>query len=368
MRRQNKITLKEYLELVGKTNQFRKKKDVQPLRLGLYGEVGSIMSAMKKYKRDNLAVAKHKVKLIEELGDTFWYLCALCLKLGVPLEQLVAGASRCNHSSFQSESQINVDMYYANLIELAEAATALISPQGENPSHQEKLIKNFVDSFFRLMVVCKVRFNEVLDTNYSKVNSMFGPQLLRDLPNFDEGFSEYEKLPWKFKIEVCERTYRKSSRVYTRMGEVFIGNPLTDNISKEDGFRYHDVIHLAHVAILHWSPTFRGLLKRKRRSDKRIDEIQDGGRAIVVEEGLTALVFSKAKELDYFEGHDRISIDLLKTIQEFVRGYEVEDCPLWLWDRCILRAYEVLRLVRKNNGGVILGDRGKRTLHYKKLP
>ena len=367
MRRKDKMKLKEYLELVGKTNKFRKKDEVQPLRLGLYGEVGSIMSAMKKYQRENLAVAKHKVQLIEELGDTFWYLCALCLKLGVPLEDLVADACRCNYFSFEPVSEIDVDMYYANLIEVAEAAAALISPQGENPSHQEKLIKNFMDTFFRLMGVCKVRFNDVLDTNYSKVNSMFGPQLLKGLPNFDEGFSEYEKLPWKFKIEVCERTYGKNSRVYTRMGEVFIGNPLTDNISKEDGFRYHDVIHLAHVAILHWSPTFRGLLKRKRRSDKRIDEVQDGGRARVVEEGLTALVFSKAKELDYFEGHDRISIDLLKTIQEFVRGYEVEACPLWLWERCILRAYEVLQLVRKNKGGIILGDRGNRTLRYKPL-
>jgi hypothetical protein len=46
-----------------------------------------------------------------------------------------------------------------------------------------------------------------------------------------------------------------------------VGDPLTDNIADRDGYRFHDVFHFAHPAVLHWSPTFRALVKRKRKSD-----------------------------------------------------------------------------------------------------
>ena len=98
-----------------------------------------------------------------------------------------------------------------------------------------------------------------------------------------------------------------------------------------------------------------------------MDEAQDGGRAIVVEEGLTAWVFARAKELNYFEAQKSVSLDLLKTVQQFVVGYEVEACPLSLWEIAILRGYDVFRQVRSNNGGVIIGDRTKRTIEYAPL-
>ena len=75
------------------------------------------------------------------------------------------------------------------------------------------------------------------------------------------------------------------------------------------------MFHLAHAAILHWSPTVRSLTKRKRKTNSQVDEAQDGGRAIVVEEGLTAWVFSRAKQLGYFEHQDSVSFDLLKFVQ-----------------------------------------------------
>ncbi len=61
-------------------------------------------------------------------------------------------------------------------------------------------------------------------------------------PDFDIGFPEYEQLPRQFSIELRERD---NGKVYLRWNGVFIGDPLTDNIGEEDGFRYHDVIHFA---------------------------------------------------------------------------------------------------------------------------
>jgi hypothetical protein len=119
---------------------------------------------------------------------------------------------------------------------------------------------------------------------------------------------------------------------------------------------------------LHWSPTFRALIKHKRKSDPKVDEEQDGGRAIVVEEGLTAWIFSRAKQLEFFEDQKKgLSFDMLKTIQEFVNGYEVQDCPLKLWEDAILQGYDVFRKVRANNGGIVIGDRGNRKVTYKPL-
>lgn len=70
-------------------------------------------------------------------------------------------------------------------------------------------------------------------------------------------------------------------------------------------------------------------------------------------------------EIEFFVNQDRISFDLLKTVQEFVRGYEVEQCPLRLWERAILDGYAVFRQVRDNNGGLMIGDREARTIAYR---
>ena len=58
---------------------------------------------------------------------------------------------------------------------------------------------------------------------------------------------------------------------------------------------------------------------------------------------------------------------MLKTVQRFVRGYEVEACPLKLWEQAILEGYKVFRLVRDNNGGIVIGDREARTIEYKPI-
>lgn len=78
-------------------------------------------------------------------------------------------------------------------------------------------------------------------------------------------------------------------------------------------------------------------------------------------------IFARAKEINYFEGQQSVSFDLLKTVQQFVAGYEVEACPLRLWEIAILRGYDVFCEVLRNNGGTIVGDRLARTIEYRPL-
>lgn len=74
--------------------------------------------------------------------------------------------------------------------------------------------------------------------------------------------------------------------------EFQIGNDLDDNAIQDDGYRYHDVIHLAHATVLGWSPVLRALIGDQRRHVGDCDRLQDGARAKAIEEGLAACVFN----------------------------------------------------------------------------
>jgi hypothetical protein len=223
------------------------------------------------------------------------------------------------------------------------------------------LLRSFAVSYEQALQSAQVAFDQVVHKNAEKACGRFLDSAQSLLPVFDQTFEKEERLPDHFEITF---TQRKSGRCYLQWNGIFIGEPLTDNILDPDGYRFHDVFHFAHAAILHWWPTFRALIKQKRKSDPKIDEAQDGGRAIVVEEGLTAWIFARAKELNFFERQDSLSFDLLKSVQQFVRGYEVEACPLKLWETAILRGYDVFRKLCDNNGGIVIGDRNTRSISY----
>jgi hypothetical protein len=149
---------------------------------------------------------------------------------------------------------------------------------------------------------------------------------------------------------------------------VEIGSRLTDNKTVEDDYRFHDVFHLANAAILGWSPCLRALFKLKRKSSPDIDEMQDGARAILIEEGLSTLIFHHALRLNYFASVKTLDYSLLKAVQDFVSGYEVDQCPLWQWEQAILDGFEVFRKLRKYRRGVVIADLIKRSIDFEAYP
>jgi len=120
---------------------------------------------------------------------------------------------------------------------------------------------------------------------------------------------------------------------------VQVGDTLTDASFVADGYRFHDVFHLAHAAVLGWSPVSRSLLGRKRRSDPQIDEAEDGGRAIVIEEGIAALVFAYAASHNYLRDVQRVDNSLLETVRMLVAPLEVSVRSGADWERAILTGY-----------------------------
>lgn len=346
--------------------------DISPILQGLYGEVGGIMSTAKKHIREKSAYPGFKRAAEEEFGDALWYLAALCRRLNIPFDELFAEAASDERFRAAGAASDMIEMTFAQvampasidsvdttLFKLGRSTAALL----ENTPDRTKVV-TFTQDYLGALHAAKLSFSDVARDNLRKARGAFLEPRPEDLIDFDADFDIEEQLPRKFRIRVNQRD---SGRSYLQWNNVFIGDPLTDNITDPDGYRFHDVFHLAFAAILHWSPVMRALIKQKRKSRPEYDETQDSGRAIVVEEGLTAWIFARAKELNFFEGQERISLGILKTIGEFVAGYEVSRCPLKLWERAILDGYAVFRQIRDAQGGWIIGDRALRTIHYAPL-
>lgn len=371
------LLLRSYREKIAPTDKLPEH-DLRPVLLGLFGEVGSIMTTAKKRHREQKAYADtgyhHAAE--EEFGDTLWYFTALCKRLGFNVEDILqegkvvkewSKVPVAHNLTITPDSPLSSPSGLASLedtlFKLGESAASMFEVK-DSQNNAAALLRAFGRCYEKALESAEMTLDQVVAKNTDKVCGRFLDPEPSRLPTFDETFMEEERLPQQFEIKI---TQRKSGQCYLQMNNVFVGEPLTDNIADPDGYRFHDVFHFAHASILHWSPTFRALIKHKRKSIPIVDETQDGGRAIVVEEGLTAWIFVRAKELNFFKGQDKVSFDLLKGVSQFVRGYEVEKCPLKLWEQAILQGYEVFRQVRDKKGGIVVGNRATRTISYKPL-
>lgn len=365
------ILFSEYSKVVAETDVLGGE-DLRPVLMGLYGEVGGIMSTAKKHVREGAAYPGFRKAAEEEFGDTLWYLAAICRRIGVPLDDVFRAvtvepsyASVGAASDIASGAVVHVAIPKVTrsldeaLFHLGRAAANLL-----DATPRRDAVVEFARHYLDALGASELCFSDVVRSNIDKTRSAFIPPAIAELPCFDTDFNAEERLPETFRVRISQRGSGKS---YLQWNGVFVGEPLTDNIADGDGYRFHDVFHLAYAAILHWSPVVRALIKQKRKSINYFDEIEDGGRAIVVEEGVTAWIFTRAKELNYFDNQDRISMGLLKIIREFVTGYEVAQCPLKLWERAILEGYAVFRQVRDAQGGWVVGDRNARIIRYEPL-
>jgi hypothetical protein len=163
---------------------------------------------------------------------------------------------------------------------------------------------------------------------------------------------------------VSEEACADGVKVHLTLDGAPLGNELTDNAYENDGYRYHDVFHLAYAAVLGWSPVMRQLMKRKRKSNKDVDRIEDGGRAIAIEEGISALVFDYAHDHSYLEGVNDVDYGILRTIKQLTRHLEVRDCSEHQWQDAILQGFAAWRQLQRAKKGIVIGDLEKRTFSF----
>lgn len=336
---------------------------------GLFGEIGSILAVSKKAERDG-AGFDLQYSLVEELGDALWYFSRLCKRRGWSVCNVVGA---CVSSRPFQVAPTAIGFHPVALVpskselsnveasrRLAAGAAGLLSLSIKDVK-KEQLV-DFFSSYLDFVSVSGLSFQAIIDFNLKKTLGRYSEIDVESMVDFDVGEHADEQLPRDFEIEIVQRY---NGRSYMKKGGVFIGDPLTDNIAIGDGYRFHDVFHMSYAAILHWSPVFRALLKNKRKGNPLKDEAEDGGRAIVIEEGVSAWLFSIAKENNFFEGQEKLSFDVLKTVKQFVRGYEVEVCPYGLFEKAILEGYKVFRELNKFESGVIVGSRAQRTIQFR---
>ncbi|WP_186266933.1 nucleoside triphosphate pyrophosphohydrolase family protein [Burkholderia gladioli] len=208
-----------------------------------------------------------------------------------------------------------------------------------------------------------LKLDDVAKANLKKTQDRWGAQNTGVLA-FDDIFEENERLPRRFEVELSEVVVKGRTKIRMRVNGKKIGDDLTDNADDPDGYRFHDVFHLGYVAVLGWSPVIRKLLKRKRKSNPQIDEVQDGGRAQVLDEGVAALVFDYAKEHRWLEGVTDLDYKLLRTVKGVTSLLEVRERSLGEWQRAILVGFDVWRQVLSAGGGKILVDQDAKNLTF----
>ena len=361
------MTLDEYQKrafATARVNWSNREAQAIPL-LGIVGELGSVSSEMKKAVRDGKAYTDGPAHLCEEFGDLLWYVAAVASRQGICLGALAKkGATNSDAKPAP----------FAHIFVLMSAVTALVEAvqshdQNPSPSRRRKLSSRLSTCLAALILAIrreKLTLSSVMAENLRKGESKFGDSPVdAPAPCFDRGYPTYERLPREMQIQVLERDRGKDRvEVILRSRDMNIGDRLTDNATRDDGYRYHDVFHFAYAAVLGWSPVIRNLLRCKRKSKPEVDESQDGARAGIVEEAIAHTVFQYAEGHSLLRNLKHIDHGITQLICRMVRGLEVQDLAMHEWERAIFVGFEAFQALKQHRGGWLMLNAETRSLTY----
>ncbi len=422
----------DYNDFVRKTDQYVNKAREERHAIALYGLVGEIGSLVSAVKKKILAEGGERQwdqpneEIKEELGDALWYAFSLAQvvnngsfdilandiallrqeigseneraqKIGVALDPSTRDAFLAAATSFPSSDGYCFDDYQKLAFKTArtdgqvllEVCLAVLWQLGAEllranlPQIEITLNKNVADRpantvlgeitwhLCALASLYHLSMDDVVAFNRTKVR--FRSERGTPTPLHDEDRDPREQFPRTFEVAFVP-VGPGQSRMYFN-GKA-VGDDLTDNAYDDDGYRFHDVIHLALIAHLGWSPVVSGFMKRKRKlKNDKVDEVEDGGRAQVVEELVIKAIHSEGERQAQLtgrcsvDGPDRlfphrslITFQLLKTLRMYVDGLEVAKNAFWEWEDAIYAGCEVFLHLRREKQGTVQVD-----LHQRKL-
>ena len=349
--------LKTYSKAAASTDKFEGRKDHDLLlAVGMLGEAGSIVSEIKKMCREGLAYPGYSRRLTEELGDFLWYFTRLAY---------LYDAKKLNDGTATKKSGHMVAQTVGSSLDFGAAVGQVVGLVKKGKSRELKGALELV--WIKLVAVAKgagISLKDAGKQNLAKTQSRWPRKRVFD-ELFDKDYPVEEQLPRKLNIQFYECKRGSRVEVLLRSNRINIGDRITDNIQDPDGYRYHDIFHIAYAVFLGWSPIVRSLLRCKRKSDPAVDENQDVARATALEEAVSAIIFSRAKQMRFFERATQVDYDLLKIIQEITKGYEIAQVSLWQWEMAILEGYRIFRQLRRNRGGSVRIDLKKRRIVYR---
>ena len=297
------MDLQEFVDRAAATDGFESdERAIQVALFGIAGEAGEVVSEAKKFFREGGPLPGLGNRVSEELGDLLWYIALLARRLGLDLSTI---------------AQQNL-----NKTDALWSSTMPPPPDYDHHAYdRQKLLRRM-----------EVKFVE---------DRSGAVPVVRMIPLG----------------ELAERVNEERDRK-RKLGQ--LGDPLDDNAAIDDGYRYHDIIHLGHAAVLGWSPVLRALMGAKRKNVGDCDRVEDGARAIAIEEGLTAFVFNHLEQFDFEP--DAIGWDIFKHVQRTVRGLEVASQPVVAWRSAYTQAFKIFVRLRDACGGVVECDLDAREL------
>ncbi|MHC8508429.1 MAG: hypothetical protein ACYYKD_03365 [Rhodospirillales bacterium] len=427
------MKVSDYLKTAYQTDRLPKgqvRDNLNP-RLGLAGEIGYLLTALKKeVRRDAPTAEATKETVKDELGDIVWYsitvakraelnfqrdvllgnlkriqtnytddnqppapLLSKVLKPGGEVSKAIAKGLK-SVETFGGYQKLAVktsrykegDALAPYLVQAWNNVGDLLAPFGwtggskkraaESKNGVAKALGDIMWYVAGFAHIYGLNLNDIMTANVEKIISAFpSAEQMASTPLYDEGRSSLEQIPRKFNVDVVPQGKDNKVSVMLING-VRVGDPLTDNSYEIDGYRFHDAIHWGFAAVLGWSPVMRGLMKRKRKSDKRLDEVDDGARAQVVEEAIVKIVHSYAVGTDknkLLDGKKYVNLNLLKEIVMLAEGLEVAGgrpdapaCKFWEWQKAILEGFAVYNLLRKHKRGRIVVDLMEREIAFQK--
>lgn len=210
-----------------------------------------------------------------------------------------------------------------------------------------------------------LHLDDVAELNLKRISQRWpveGQELPADL--LDEEFPEAEQLPRKTSVVFAEVEVDGRTKLQMTWNGEPLGDPLVDMNYGDDGYRYHDAFHLTYAAMLGWSPLARALFSVKRNSDKGVREVEDGARAIFIEEGLAAVIFGDAREHNFYEGVEQLDSELLRSVISNVSHLEVRTRTVKEWQRAILRSFEIWRQLLVHKGGTLRLNLNERRIDF----
>lgn len=211
-----------------------------------------------------------------------------------------------------------------------------------------------------------LELKEIAEFNLAKIRDRFELEHFENFIIYDSDYPVEEQFPREFEIlfKIINEDGNEKVRIINKENSKQLGNDITDNSHQDDGYRFHDIFHFGYVAFLGWSPVVRKLMELKRRSDNKIDEIEDGARAIITEELISLYIYNYGLDHQLFKYSSSVDTEVLKTITKLVSGIEVKNCTQKQWELAIINSYKVYDELRTNGGGRVLVSIKNRKLIY----
>lgn len=433
------MLIRQYAAFVARTDQFSMKRKLaaldaaEPIEIAIFGlasEIGSVVSAIKKHWLNEggaLSSPLAKSELEEELGDAMWYAFALARiadtgggpnilvsdiehlqtqvtdpsQRGVRIREVLTeedvqdflkGAAAFKSAAHptladyqqlafktaRTDRHILLQVCAAVLTQLAAQLMRHLLPEIEKELNTELndrpiavVLGEIAWHLCAIASLYGIDMDEVGAKNVDKASARKTDG--RPTPLHDAKATQDEQLPRQFEVEFRSVD---SETVEIYWDGKRRGDPLRDQYSIKDGYRFHDVIHLANAAVLGWSPVLRDLFGIKRSGE--VKQEQDGGRSAVVEELVIKHIHweasRRARELHsdqpayerpLFPKNEEIPFSLLKQVRELTIGHEVYENKYWEWERAIREGYRVFELLRCHNGGIVSVDLESRKLEFR---